>query len=204
MPEPAEPIFFATPARFHAWLERHHADRTEVIVGFHRKASGKPSMTWSEAVDEALCFGWIDGVRRTIDAISYSNRFTPRTARSTWSAVNVAKVETLIAEGRMTPAGLAAFERRDPARTAIYAHEQRTAAKLEPAMERRFRAGSRRVGVVPGSGAVVPTPGDLVGDQREETRDPGAPPRPTDRGCRGRTPRRSAPTTGREVATGLS
>jgi uncharacterized protein YdeI (YjbR/CyaY-like superfamily) len=140
MPAPDGPIFFATPAGFRAWLERHHADRTEVIVGFHRKASGKPSLTWSEAVDEALCFGWIDGVRRTVDATSYTIRFTPRTARSTWSAVNVAKVEALIAEERMTPAGLAAFERRDPARTAIYSHEQRTTATLEPAMERRFRA----------------------------------------------------------------
>jgi uncharacterized protein YdeI (YjbR/CyaY-like superfamily) len=135
-----EPTFFATPAGFRAWLERHHTDRTEVIVGFHMKASGTPSMTWSEAVDEALCFGWIDGVRRTVDATRYTIRFTPRAARSTWSAVNVARVEALTAEGRMTPAGLAAFERRDPARTAIYSHEQRAAATLEPAMERRFRA----------------------------------------------------------------
>ncbi|MFN8234475.1 MAG: bacteriocin-protection protein, partial [Actinomycetota bacterium] len=134
MPSPAEPIFFRTPAAFRAWLERHHADRAEVVVGFHKKASGKPSMTWPEAVDEALCFGWIDGVRRTLDATSYATRFTPRQARSTWSAINVAKVEALIAEDRMTPAGLAAFERRDPGRTAIYSHEQRGAAELEPAM----------------------------------------------------------------------
>jgi uncharacterized protein YdeI (YjbR/CyaY-like superfamily) len=137
---PDEPIFFESPAGFRAWLERHHADRTELIVGFHRRASGKPSLTWSEAVDEALCFGWIDGVRRTVDATRYAIRFTPRTARSTWSAVNVAKVERMIADGRMTPTGLAAFERRDPARTAIYSHEQREAATFEPAMERRFRA----------------------------------------------------------------
>jgi uncharacterized protein YdeI (YjbR/CyaY-like superfamily) len=136
------PTFFETPAAFRAWLERHHADRTEVIVGFHRKASGRPSLTWSEAVDEALCFGWIDGVRRGHGDTSYSIRFTPRAARSTWSAVNVAKVDGLIREGRMTPAGLTAFERRDPARTAIYSHEQRDAAKLDPAMERRFRANA--------------------------------------------------------------
>jgi uncharacterized protein YdeI (YjbR/CyaY-like superfamily) len=140
MPESDAPIFFDTPDAFRAWLERHHADRTQVIVGFHRKASGMPSVTWSEAVDEALCFGWIDGVRRGHGDTSYTIRFTPRTARSTWSAVNVAKVEALIAAGRMTPAGLAAFERRDPARTAIYSHEQRAAPTLEPAMECRFRA----------------------------------------------------------------
>ncbi|HEY7668331.1 MAG TPA: YdeI/OmpD-associated family protein, partial [Actinomycetota bacterium] len=140
MPGSDEPIFFETPTAFRAWLERHHADHAELIVGFHKRATGKPSLTWSEAVDEALCFGWIDGVRRTYDATSYTIRFTPRTSRSTWSAINVAKVEALIREGLMKPAGLAAFEQRDLARTAIYSHEQRDAARLEPAMERRFRA----------------------------------------------------------------
>ncbi len=140
MPGSDEPTFFATPAAFRAWLERHHADRTELIVGFHKKGTGKPGITWPESVDEALCFGWIDGVRRRHDETSYTIRFTPRKPRSTWSAVNVARVEELTREGRMTPAGLAAFQRRDEARTAIYSHERREPARLDTAAERRFRA----------------------------------------------------------------
>ena len=107
--------FFETPEQWRAWLEEHHATETEVHVGFRRKASGLPTMTWSDAVDEALCFGWIDGVRRGIDEISYYNRFTPRRTRSTWSRVNIDKVARLTAEGRMRPAGVAAFEARGDA-----------------------------------------------------------------------------------------
>src|SRR4051812_9192148 len=104
------PTFFETPAAFRAWLEAHHATAKELLVGFYKKGSGKPSITWPESVDEALCFGWIDGVRRRIDDMSYSIRFTPRKTSSIWSAVNVARVAELTALGRMQPDGLRAFE----------------------------------------------------------------------------------------------
>jgi uncharacterized protein YdeI (YjbR/CyaY-like superfamily) len=135
-----EPIFFATPGELRAWLERHHADRDELWVGLYKKGSGRPSVTWPEVVDEALCFGWIDGVRRGLGSDSYANRLTPRRARSNWSAVNVRRVGELIAEGRMTPAGLAAFEARTGDRTGVYSYEQRRNAALEPEQEKRFRA----------------------------------------------------------------
>jgi uncharacterized protein YdeI (YjbR/CyaY-like superfamily) len=130
-------LFFETPAEWRAWLEEHHATETEVLVGFRRKASGLPTMTWSEAVDEALCFGWIDGVRRGVDETSYCNRFTPRKPRSTWSRVNIDKVARLTAEGRMRPAGMAAFEARTEERSGIYSHERPQA--LPPELEARLR-----------------------------------------------------------------
>jgi uncharacterized protein YdeI (YjbR/CyaY-like superfamily) len=139
-PPAMEPTFFATPADFRAWLERHHADRRELLVGFYKKGSGRPSITWQESVDEALCFGWIDGVRRSLGDDAYTIRFTPRQARSTWSAVNVRRAQELIEAGRMTPAGLAAFEARGDDRTAIYSYEQRRQAALDAEQERRFRA----------------------------------------------------------------
>ena len=139
---PTSPTFFATPAELRAWLERHHADRRELLVGFYKKGSGRPSITWPQSVDEALCFGWIDGVRRSLGEEAYTIRFTPRQARSTWSLVNVNRAGELIAEGRMTPAGLAAFEARSADRTAIYSHERRRAAVLEPDQEARFRAAA--------------------------------------------------------------
>jgi uncharacterized protein YdeI (YjbR/CyaY-like superfamily) len=135
-----EPTFFATPADFRAWLERHHESHSELIVGFHKRGTGRPSITWPEAVDQALCFGWIDGVRRRIDDTSYSIRFTPRKTRSTWSAVNIKRMKELVEEGLVAPAGLAAFERRTDDRSAIYSYEQRKAAKLDPDQERRLRA----------------------------------------------------------------
>jgi uncharacterized protein YdeI (YjbR/CyaY-like superfamily) len=138
-----EPTFFATPADFRAWLERHHESHSELIVGFHKRGSGRPSITWPEAVDQALCFGWIDGVRRRIDDASYSIRFTPRKARSTWSAVNIRRMKELVDEGLVAPAGMAAFERRADDRSAIYSYEQRKAARLEPDQERRLRADER-------------------------------------------------------------
>ena len=106
----SEPIFFITAADWRAWLEAHHLSTREVMVGFWKAAAGKPSMTWPESVGEALCFGWIDGVRRRIDDDRYCIRFTPRRRGSIWSAVNIRKVEQLRAEGRMTAAALAAFE----------------------------------------------------------------------------------------------
>ena len=134
-----EPIFFETPAEFRAWLEEHHTDETELLVGFHKKGSGRPSMTWPESVDQALCFGWIDGVRRGIDEHSYTIRFTPRKARSTWSAVNIKRAKELIEKGVMRPAGLAAFAARTDANTAIYSHE-RPPASFDEDQEARFRA----------------------------------------------------------------
>ena len=116
--------FFETPEQWRDWLAEHHATATEVEVGFRRKATGLPTMTWSEAVDEALCFGWIDGVRHSIDETSYRNRFTPRKPRSNWSQVNIAKVQALIEQGRMQPAGMAAFEARREERSGVYSFEQ--------------------------------------------------------------------------------
>ena len=119
------PTFFATAAELRRWLEKHHAEARELLVGFHKRESGRPSLTWPESVDEALCFGWIDGVRRRIDDASYSIRFTPRRTGSVWSAVNIAKVEKLEQEGRMTEAGRIAFARRRENRSGIYSYEQR-------------------------------------------------------------------------------
>jgi uncharacterized protein YdeI (YjbR/CyaY-like superfamily) len=135
-----EPTFFATPAEWRAWLQEHHDSERELLVGFYRRASGRPSITWPESVDEALCFGWIDGVRRSRDAESYTIRFTPRQRRSTWSAVNVARVRELEAEGRMHAAGLEAFARRSDDRTAIYSYEQRRTATLSEEQEAQLRA----------------------------------------------------------------
>jgi uncharacterized protein YdeI (YjbR/CyaY-like superfamily) len=138
-----EPTTFERPEDFREWLERHHDSERELWVGYHRKASGKASMTWPESVDEALCFGWIDGIRKRVDAERYMIRFTPRRARSLWSAVNIARVSALTEEGRMRPAGLAAFEARREDRSGIYSHEQRASAVLDPAYEERFRAKTR-------------------------------------------------------------
>jgi uncharacterized protein YdeI (YjbR/CyaY-like superfamily) len=135
-----DPTFFETPAAFRAWLEEHHAAVRELWVGFHKKGSGRPSITWPEAVDEALCFGWIDGVRKSVDEASYAIRFTPRKARSIWSAVNIGRAQELIATGAMRPAGLDAFAARAEERSGIYSHEQRQAVELGDAFERQFRA----------------------------------------------------------------
>lgn len=135
-----EPTFFSTPANFHAWLEEHHGKSQELWVGYYKKATGKPSITWPESVDEALCFGWIDGLRKRVDEASYMIRFTPRKATSTWSAVNIKRVEELTALGRMRPAGLKAFEKRTTENSGTYAYEQRGAAKLDAAQEQQFRA----------------------------------------------------------------
>ena len=134
-----DPIFFPTPADFRAWLAEHHTTSTELLVGFYKKGSGQPSITWPESVDEALCFGWIDGVTRNRDATSYIIRFTPRKARSTWSAVNIARVAELTREGRMQPAGLRAFEARTEDNSNIYAYEQANVALTE-ADEQQFQA----------------------------------------------------------------
>ncbi len=107
-----EPVYFSSPAAFREWLEAHHASAGELWVGYYKRGTGRPSMTWPESVDEALCFGWIDGLRRRVDDERYTIRFTPRRAGSNWSRVNLGRVGVLIDEGRMRPAGLAAFEAR--------------------------------------------------------------------------------------------
>ena len=132
--------YFTGSTEFRAWLDANHATATELLVGFHKRHTGRPTLTWPESVAEALCYGWIDGVRRRVDDERYTIRFTPRQATSIWSSVNIALMETLIADGRAQPAGVRAFERRREAKSAIYAYEQRQTAALEPAMEREFRA----------------------------------------------------------------
>jgi uncharacterized protein YdeI (YjbR/CyaY-like superfamily) len=127
-----------TADEFRAWLEEHHETEREIEVVFYKKGSGKPSMTWSESVDEALCFGWIDGVRRGRDEHSYTIRFTPRKPRSNWSKVNVAKVEQLKARGLMRAAGLAAFERRTEENTGVYSFENET--ELAPEYDAQLRS----------------------------------------------------------------
>ena len=135
-----KPVFFPTPAEFRGWLDRHHASTAELWVGFYKKKSGKIAMTYAEAVDEALCFGWIDGVLHRVDDDSYMHRFSPRRPGSIWSNINVGHVARLTAAGRMHPAGLAAFGARDPGRTGIYSFESKRPLKLPADFARRFRA----------------------------------------------------------------
>jgi uncharacterized protein YdeI (YjbR/CyaY-like superfamily) len=136
------PTFFPTQAHFHKWLEKNSDKATELLVGFYKVGSGKPSITWGQSVDEALCVGWIDGVRRSIDEERYSIRFTPRKPKSIWSAVNIRKVEQFKEQGLMKPAGLAAYELRHESRSKIYSHEQET-VKLSEEYETLFKANKK-------------------------------------------------------------
>src|SRR6266571_6273648 len=136
-------LFFATPAEYRSWLEDHHDYTAELWVGFYKITSGRPSITWPEAVDEALCFGWIDGQRRGIDRMSYTIRFTPRKPGGIWSSVNIKRIKVLTARGLMRPAGLQAFEARNPGKSGIYSYEQRKPAELDQAAKRRFRANKK-------------------------------------------------------------
>jgi uncharacterized protein YdeI (YjbR/CyaY-like superfamily) len=138
MSEP-EPIFFQSPQEFYDWLEEHHETETEVYVGMYKKHTGKRAMSWSESVDQALCFGWIDGRANAIDEDRYMQRFTPRRPGSNWSKINVEKVERLKEAGLMRPSGLAAFERRRDDRTGVYSFE-RGEHELPPEYEERLRA----------------------------------------------------------------
>jgi uncharacterized protein YdeI (YjbR/CyaY-like superfamily) len=137
------PRFFSTPAAFRAWLQAHHQTEKELLVGFHKRGSGKPSITWHESVDEALCFGWIDGVRRSLGDDAYTIRFTPRRPGSIWSVNNVRKVAQQKKLGRMAAAGLRAFAARTPERTGVYSFERAQAASLTPAQERALRANRK-------------------------------------------------------------
>jgi uncharacterized protein YdeI (YjbR/CyaY-like superfamily) len=133
----SEPTFFATPAEWRAWLQKHHATASELSVGFWKRDTGKPSLTWPQSVDEALCFGWIDGVRHRIDDEAYRIRFTPRKPGGIWSQVNIKRFAELKAEGRVTPAGQAAYD-IGKGRTNIYPHE-RAAAEFTPEQIARFQ-----------------------------------------------------------------
>jgi uncharacterized protein YdeI (YjbR/CyaY-like superfamily) len=137
-----KPIFFETASDFRKWLKKNHNKETELLVGYYKVGSGKPSMTWSESVDEALCFGWIDGVRNSIDKDSYQIRFTPRKPSSIWSAVNIKKVEALTSKGLMQAAGLASFEKRTADKSKIYTHEIGE-VKLEKSFEKEFKTNKK-------------------------------------------------------------
>jgi len=133
-----KPKFFSTRDEFREWLEQNHDKVSELLIGFHKKSSGKKSITYPEALDEALCYGWIDGVRKKLNETSYVQRFTPRKPTSIWSLINVRHVERLKKERRMQPPGLKAYALRDPKRTGIYSFENRP-RELSPAYEKRFR-----------------------------------------------------------------
>jgi uncharacterized protein YdeI (YjbR/CyaY-like superfamily) len=136
----SEAIFFETPEELRDWLDEHHATALELFVGAWKKSTGKPTLTWLEIVEEALCVGWIDSIRRSVPGDGWTIRLTPRRKGGNWSAVNIAKVKQLIDEGRMRPAGLAAFEARSDERSAMYSYEQRHIAALEPEDKARFRS----------------------------------------------------------------
>jgi len=137
---PPKPTFFPTPSDFRAWLEAQHDKLSGYLVGFHKKGSGKPSITWPESVEVALCFGWIDGVRKSLNETSYTIRFTPRKPTSTWSAININLVQKLTKQGLMHPAGLKAFAARNEKKSGIYSYEQRKSAKFTREQEKQFRA----------------------------------------------------------------
>jgi uncharacterized protein YdeI (YjbR/CyaY-like superfamily) len=138
-----KPRFFPSPAAFCAWLERHHGTAKVLLVGFHKRHTGRRSLTWPESVDEALCFGWIDGVRRRIDHAAYTIRFTPRKPSSIWSAVNLRRARALVKEGRMHPAGLKVFRNRDKKKSGLYSFEQRRTIRLAPRFTRLLRASPK-------------------------------------------------------------
>lgn len=137
----AEPLYFETPARLRAWFRKHHAQAGELLLGYWKVGSGQPSVTWPESVDEALCVGWIDGVRKRVDDQRYTIRFTPRRPGSVWSQINVRRVPELVAEGRMQPAGRAVFEARGEEHQRGYSFADR-AQDFAPDIEARFRNAS--------------------------------------------------------------
>jgi uncharacterized protein YdeI (YjbR/CyaY-like superfamily) len=140
--EQTTPTFFANQCDFRKWLQKNHNKETELLVGFYKVGSGKPSMTWSQSVDEALCFGWIDGVRKSIDKDSYQIRFTQRKPTSIWSAINIKKIEELTRQGLMQPAGLASFEKRKESKSKIYSYEKEE-AELTPNFIKQFKANKK-------------------------------------------------------------
>lgn len=133
-----KPIFFAKPADLRKWFVKNHKTAKELWVGMYKVGSGKPSVTWPQVVDQALCFGWIDGIRKGLDEHSYMNRITPRRANSTWSAVNIRRIKELDELGLLRPEGRSAFEERNPARAGLYSSEQR-GVELPAALAARFK-----------------------------------------------------------------
>jgi len=134
-----KPIFFSTQSEFRLWLDKNHESETELLVGFYKVDSGKQSMTWSQSVDQAICYGWIDGVRKSIDEESYCIRFTPRKCTSIWSAINIEKFEALMQAGLMKPEGIKAFSSRTEEKSKIYAYENEP-TKLDTEYERQFKS----------------------------------------------------------------
>jgi uncharacterized protein YdeI (YjbR/CyaY-like superfamily) len=130
--------YFKLAGDFRKWLERNHVTAQELWVGYYRKSSKQPSMTWPESVDEALCFGWIDGIRKSVDDLRYTIRFTPRRRGSIWSAVNIRRAQELCEKGLMKPAGVTAFNARKEYKSGIYSYEQRSAS-LDGAYEKKLR-----------------------------------------------------------------
>lgn len=137
-----KPQFFPSQSDFRKWLEEHHDSADELWVGYYKKDSGIPSITWPQSVDEALCFGWIDGIRKSVDEKSYTIRFTPRRAKSIWSAINIKRVKELKKLGLMRPSGLAAFEKREEHRSEIYSFE-RKAVVLDKKYESLFKKNKK-------------------------------------------------------------
>ncbi len=167
-------VFFDDAAQFRAWLERHHLEQAELWMGLNAAHVVPRGLTWADAVVEALCFGWIDSVSQRIDAASRRQRWTPRRARSTWSLVNVRHAERLIAEGRMTPAGLAAFAARQPERTGVYSFE-RPEGELRDDERAELEASSRAKGLVGGGSGLLPACGDGMAGRGQTPGDPGPP-----------------------------
>jgi uncharacterized protein YdeI (YjbR/CyaY-like superfamily) len=141
--KPAKPRFFATPADFRAWLAANHAKASELLVGFYKVGTGKPSITWPQSVDQALCFGWIDSVRRSLGADAYTIRFTPRRPRSIWSAINIRRFAALDAQGQIAAAGRAAFAAREAKRSGVYSFEQDEPPAFAPAQRKVLRANAK-------------------------------------------------------------
>ena len=165
------PTFFRTPADLRKWFRKNHATATELWIGFYKVGRGKASVTWPESVDEALCCGWIDGIRKTIDEDSYKIRFTPRRPRSVWSAVNIKRVKALSDEKRMLPAGLEAFAARRENKSGIYSYEQRPLDRAEPYLSemKRHKAAWTFFAAQPPSYRKVMT-WFILSAKREETR----------------------------------
>ncbi len=139
MPQKMKPVFFKNQNEFRKWLAKYHLKESEIIVGFYKIGSGKLNMTWPESVDQALCYGWIDGVRRSVDTESYCIRFTPRKPKSIWSNINIAKVKVLIEKGLMQEAGMAAYQLRKEEKSGIYSFEK-VAVDLSPELEKKFKS----------------------------------------------------------------
>ena len=137
-----QPTFFAKQSDFREWLQKNHDKETELLVGFYKVGSGKSSMTWSQSVDEALCFGWIDGVRKSINNESYQIRFTQRKSTSVWSAINIKKIEELTRQGLMQPAGLASFEKRKESKSKIYSYEK-DEVELTQSLKKQFKENKK-------------------------------------------------------------